>query len=171
MFPFRNRIADLCALVKLGGDCRGSKHGSHLRVLSHHHTPHNSYCNICCAELNSRKRYGAEIFFFFSLFSHWFVSCLLNHQNVPFTLVIVNLLTSDIESLLHTHVMFFCTVCIFTSAYSRLYPPSDLYTVRWTSLSFVVTFANARYSPSYPVWLIDLCFLANLPRELQDVLT
>jgi len=65
MFPFRNQIADLCALVKLGEDCRGSKHGSHLRMLSHHQTPHNSYCNICCAELNSRKRYGAEILFFF----------------------------------------------------------------------------------------------------------
>lgn len=86
-----------------------------------------------------REKDMEQNFFFIILsFYYWFVSYLLNHQNVPFTIVIVNLLTSDIESLLHTHVMFFCTVCIFTSAYSRLYPPSDLYTVRWTSLSFVV---------------------------------
>lgn len=39
MFLFRKRIADLRALVKLGEDRRGSKHGSHLRVFSHHHTP------------------------------------------------------------------------------------------------------------------------------------
>lgn len=79
------------------------------------------------------KEIEQRFFFLFPLFSHSAVnSFLVESSECNFTLVIVSLLTPDIESLLHTHVTFFCIVCIFTSAYSRLYLPSDLYTVRWT---------------------------------------
>lgn len=165
MFPFRNRIADLCALVKLGEDRRGSKHGFHLRVLSHHCTPAQLLLQrYLLRRIEFEEEIEQRFFFLFPLFSHSIVnSFLVESSECNFTLVIVSLLTPDIESLL-THA---CNVLHFR-LFSTVFAVGP---VHGALNRFVVTFANARCSPPYPVWLIDLCFLANPPRELQDVLT
>jgi len=104
---------------------------------------------------------GNEIkqrFSFLFLYSLILLICFLLSSECIFTLVIVSLLMLDIKSLLHTHVTFFCIV--FTSAYSRLYPPSDLYTVRWNvslSLSWILVVHLHTHS------LIDWSMLSREP--------
>lgn len=124
MFPFRNRTANLRALVKKHGEDRSRLQArlSSSSALASIVRRHNCYCNdICCAKLNSSKKKKKDrakiLFSFFFLYSLilLLICFLVESSECTFTLVIVSLLTPDIESLLHTHVTFFCIVCIFTS--------------------------------------------------------
>jgi len=68
------------------------------------------------------KRDRAEICAFpFSLFSHSTINLfLVASSECTSTLVIVSLLTPNIESLLHTHVTFFCIVCLHFRLFSTV---------------------------------------------------